>query len=192
VSEQRFLDPDDAATDDEFDPAETPDTTDDRTEPVDPAPERRRPRGAFGQRGPGYEEPVYVISVAADLADLHPQTLRSYEREGLIEPARTGGNTRRYSQQDIDRLRFIRHLTTEEGLNLAGVRVVLDLGEKLEGARGRVRELEDMVRTLASRLETDVEAAHRSHRYEVVPAGRREMEPHPTMRRRPPKAAAQK
>ena len=131
---------------------------------------------------------MYVISVAADLADLHPQTLRAYEREGLIEPARTGGNTRRYSQADIDRLRFIAHLTTEEGLNLAGVRVVLDLGEKLESSRQRVRELEDMVRRLAERLESDVEAAHRSHRYEVVPASRRDIEPHPgnARRRRPP------
>lgn len=130
------------------------------------------------------DAPVYVISVAADLAGLHPQTLRAYEREGLIEPSRTAGNTRRYSQRDIDRLRFIRHLTQEEGLNLAGVRVVLDLGEKLEGARGRVRELEDMVRTLASRLTDDVEAAHKSHRFEVVPTGPREMEVHPRLRRR--------
>jgi MerR family transcriptional regulator/heat shock protein HspR len=177
MADQRFLDSEEMAEDEAAEQA------------PEPEPSRRRSRSAFGQRGPGYEEPVYVISVAADLADLHPQTLRAYEREGLIEPARTGGNTRRYSQQDIDKLRFIRHLTTEEGLNLSGVRVVLDLGEKLEDARGRVHELEDMVRTLASRLETDVEAAHRSHRYEVVPAGRREMEPHPTMRRRPPKAA---
>ena len=70
------------------------------------------------------------------------------------------------------------------------MRVVLDLGEKLEESRSRVRELEEMVRTLAARLETDVEAAHRSHRFEVVPAGRRDLEPHPTMRRRPPKAGA--
>lgn len=198
MAEQRFLDPD------ELDAEIPEDLVDDgvidagpidREEPderPEPAAGRRRPSGAFGQRGPEYDEPVYVISVAADLADLHPQTLRAYEREGLIEPARTGGNTRRYSQSDIDRLRFISHLTTEEGLNLAGVRVVLDLGEKLEESRGRVRELEDMVRRLAERLETDVAAAHRSHRYEVVPAARREMEPHPTMRRRPPKAAARR
>src|SRR5690606_32880107 len=114
-------------------------------------------RSGFGQRGPDYDEPVFVISVAAELADMHPQTLRAYEREGLVHPSRTEGNTGRYSQRDIDRLRFIRHLTQEEGLNLAGVRVVLDLGEKLEGARGRIRELEDMVRTLAARLTDDVE-----------------------------------
>lgn len=193
MSGQRFLDPDELAEVEgvlDADPADEPAPDDDSDDAQPPA--RRRPRGAFGQRGPDYDEPVYVISVAADLADLHPQTLRSYEREGLIEPARTSGNTRRYSQRDIDQLRFIRHLTTEEGLNLAGVRVVLDLGEKLENSRTRVRELEEMVRTLAQRLQTDVEAAHRSHRFEVVPAGRREMEPHPTMRRRPPKSTARK
>lgn len=188
MSEQRFLDPDEVDEPTSSGPGGEP--IHGAAESVTAPPARRQPKGAFGQRGPGYDEPVYVISVAADLADLHPQTLRAYEREGLIEPARTGGNTRRYSQADIDRLRFIRHLTTEEGLNLAGVRVVLDLGEKLEGARGRVRELEDMVRTLANRLETDVEAAHKSHRYEVVPATRGEMEPHRTLRRRPPKSAA--
>lgn len=189
--EQRFLDPEELEDVDGLDGH-----GDDRVEPVieaeavrapdaaGPPTGRRRPSGAFGQRGPEYDEPVYVISVAADLADLHPQTLRAYEREGLLEPARTSGNTRRYSQSDIDRLRFIAHLTTEEGLNLAGVRVVLDLGEKLEDSRQRVRELEDMVRRLAERLETDVEAARASRRYEVVPAGRREMEPHPTRSRR--------
>ncbi len=146
------------------------------------APEPARRSGGFGQRGPDYDEPVFVISVAAELADMHPQTLRSYEREGLIQPARTSGNTRRYSQRDIDRLRFIRHLTQDEGLNLAGVRVVLDLGEKLETARQKNRELEEMVRTLAARVQgTDGSAPRR----DVVPVGAREVEVHPTLRRRP-------
>ncbi len=145
--------------------------------------------GGFGQRGPDYDEPVFVISVAADLADMHPQTLRSYEREGLIEPARTSGNTRRYSQRDIDRLRFIRHLTQEEGLNLAGVRVVLDLGEKLEGARQKNRELEEMVRTLADQIRgTENRPAGRRH--DIVPVGTREVEVHPTLRRRHPRPRA--
>ncbi len=125
-----------------------------------------------------YTVPVYVISVAADLADLHPQTLRSYEREGLVEPYRTDGGTRRYSQEDVDRLRFIRHLTQEEGLNLSGVRLVLDLGQKLEHARGRVDELEDMVRRLADR----VEDGDRGH--EVVKAPGRQLAPHRRPRRR--------
>ena len=102
---------------------------------------------------PNDTEPIYVISVAAELSGLHPQTLRAYEREGLVTPARTQGGTRRYSVKDVERLRFIRTLTQDEGLNLAGVRIVLDLGEKLEGSRQRVRELEEMIRVLADRLE---------------------------------------
>lgn len=147
--------------------------------------------GGFGQRGPNYDEAVFVISVAAELADMHPQTLRSYEREGLIEPARTSGNTRRYSQRDIDRLRFIRHLTQEEGLNLAGVRVVLDLGEKLEQARQKNRELEEMVRTLADQIR-GTDTRQRGGRHDIVPVGAREVEVHPTLRRRRnrPKAGA--
>jgi len=102
---------------------------------------------------PNDTEPIYVISVAAELSGLHPQTLRAYEREGLVTPARTQGGTRRYSAKDVERLRFVRTLTQDEGLNLAGVRIVLDLGEKLEVSRRRVAELEAMVRALADRLE---------------------------------------
>lgn len=125
-----------------------------------------------------YDLPVYVISVAAELADLHPQTLRSYESRGLMEPHRTDGGTRRYSRRDVDRLRFIRHLTQEEGLNLSGVRVVLDLGEQLERARDRIDELEEVVRRLAGRLDdTD-------RRPEIVKAPGRQIAPHRRPRRR--------
>jgi MerR family transcriptional regulator, heat shock protein HspR len=127
-----------------------------------------------------YDAPVYVISVAADLADLHPQTLRAYEREGLLTPARTEGGTRRYSRRDVDRLRFIRTLTQDEGLNLAGVRVVLDMGEKLEGARRRIGELEQMVRALAERI--DQRPA--GDRFEIVKTRPGAMEAHPHLRRR--------
>jgi MerR family transcriptional regulator, heat shock protein HspR len=130
---------------------------------VAPGRGRRRRRGDGDEpSAPGAERfelpddedaPVYVISVAAELADLHPQTLRAYEREGLLTPARTEGGTRRYSHRDVERLRLIKTLTTDEGLNLAGVRVVLELGEKLEGSRRRIGELEEMVRVLAERLE---------------------------------------
>jgi MerR family transcriptional regulator, heat shock protein HspR len=133
------------------------------------------------------DAPLYVISVAADLAGLHPQTLRAYEREGLLRPARTEGGTRRYSPRDVERLRFIRTLTQDEGLNLAGVRVVLDLGEKLEGARRRIGELEEMVRVLAERLEQPPAG----DRFEVVKAPSREVEVHHLRRRtgqRPPSA----
>jgi MerR family transcriptional regulator, heat shock protein HspR len=131
--------------------------------------------------------PLYVISVAAELADLHPQTLRAYEREGLLRPARTQGGTRRYSPRDVERLRFIRTLTQDEGLNLAGVRVVLELGEKLEGARRRIGELEEMVRVLAER----VDQRPAGERFEVVKAPSREVEVHHLRRRtgqRPPSA----
>lgn len=127
-----------------------------------------------------HETPLYVISVAAELAGLHPQTLRAYEREGLITPSRTEGGTRRYSQRDVDRLRFIRTLTQDEGLNLAGVRIVLDLGEKLEGARRRISELEEMVRVLAERIE---ERPERSDRFEIVKSPAANVELHPRGRR---------
>jgi MerR family transcriptional regulator, heat shock protein HspR len=126
------------------------------------------------------DTPVYVISVAADLAALHPQTLRAYEREGLLRPARTEGGTRRYSRRDVERLRFIRTLTQDEGLNLAGVRVVLDLGEKLEGSRRRVAELEEMVRALADRLEPQ-EAS--GERFAIVKAPPSQVEVHALRRR---------
>lgn len=125
------------------------------------------------------DAPVYVISVAAELAGLHPQTLRAYEREGLLTPARTEGGTRRYSQRDVDRLKFVKTLTTDEGLNLAGVRVVLDLGEKLEGSRRRVTELEEMVRVLADRLD----ARPAGERFDLVKAPSREVEVHQLRRR---------
>jgi MerR family transcriptional regulator, heat shock protein HspR len=125
------------------------------------------------------DAPVYVISVAAELAELHPQTLRAYEREGLIQPARTDGGTRRYSQRDVERLKLIKTLTTDEGLNLAGVRVVLELGEKLEGARRRIGELEEMVRVLASRLES----RPAGERFDLVKSPSREVEVHQLRRR---------
>jgi MerR family transcriptional regulator/heat shock protein HspR len=125
------------------------------------------------------DAPLYVISVAAELADLHPQTLRAYEREGLLQPARTEGGTRRYSRRDVERLRFIRTLTQDEGLNLAGVRVVLDLGEKLEGARRRIGELEEMVRVLAARVDQKPDG----DRFDIVKAPIRDVEVHPLRRR---------
>ena len=85
------------------------------------------------------DRPVYVISIAADLAGLHPRTLRIYEEKGLVSPARRN-NTRLYSDRDLERVRLIRHLTQELGLNLAGVRVLLDVYERLEyrGSRNSI------------------------------------------------------
>ena len=98
---------------------------------------------------------VFVISVAAELAGMHPQTLRIYERKGLIDPARTPGGTRRYSQEDIERLQLIQEMTAE-GMNLEGVRRVLVLQEenrrlkkKLDRLRDKVEELEEIVEMAA-------------------------------------------
>lgn len=104
---------------------------------------------------------VYVISVAAELAGVHPQTLRIYERKGLVDPARTGGGSRRYSEQDIALLQRIQDLTNE-GLNLAGVRRVLDL--EAENA-----ELRDELNHLRQAGDDAVEAAHRQYRRDLVP-----------------------
>ncbi len=129
--------------------------------------------------GPDYDDAVYVISIAAELASMHPQTLRAYERKGLVHPARTEGNTRRYSRRDVDQLRFIQHLTQDQGLNLAGVELVLRMGETLETSRRRVHDLEDTVRILSQRLKEDVAAAHQSHRFDLIKAPGRQVEPHP-------------
>jgi MerR family transcriptional regulator, heat shock protein HspR len=90
------------------------------------------------------ERAVYIISVAAELAGVHPQTLRIYERKGLLRPARTAGNTRRYSDRDIDRLREIQQLT-QRGVNLAGVKMIIELQAEIERAQ---RELEEASREL--------------------------------------------
>ena len=104
---------------------------------------------------------VYVISVAAELAGLHPQTLRIYERKGLVDPARTGGGSRRYSEDDIALLRRIQELTAE-GLNLAGVQRVLELEAEL----ARVRDELEQARSDAADA---INQAHRQHLRELVP-----------------------
>lgn len=104
---------------------------------------------------------VYVISVAAELSGMHPQTLRIYERKGLVEPARTGGGSRRYSDADITVLRRIQELTNE-GFNLAGVKRILELEKEVVSLRQKLRDLE------ASAAE-QVEAAHRQYRRDLVP-----------------------
>ena len=103
------------------------------------------------ERGRGRDKPLYMISVAAELTGMHPQTLRVYEQKGLVTPGRSRGNTRLYSQADIERLNLISKLT-DEGINLAGVVRILDMRERmlereaeLDDLRARVRELEDEV-----------------------------------------------
>jgi MerR family transcriptional regulator, heat shock protein HspR len=111
---------------------------------------------------------LYVISVAAELAGVHPQTLRIYERKGLLAPARTSGRSRRYSDRDIALLRRIQELTND-GVSLAGVQRILALEDDLIGARERITELEASLDALQREAEQRVEAAHRQYRRELVP-----------------------
>jgi len=104
---------------------------------------------------------VFVISVAAELAGVHPQTLRIYERKGLVDPARTGGGSRRYSEVDLDRLRRIQDLTNE-GLNLAGVKRVLELEAELAEAQARLVEAQEGAARAAGGL-------RRGYRRDLVP-----------------------
>ena len=107
------------------------------------------------------ERPRYMISVAAELAGLHPQTLRMYEARRLVTPARTPGGTRLYSDADVERLRLIQRLTTELGLNLAGVQHVLRLEDELRRLQARMRQLE-------RELRDEIQLTHRQYRREVV------------------------
>lgn len=95
-----------------------------------------------------YDEPVYLISVVAKVLEIHPQTLRQYEREGLIEPDRTEGKMRLYSQRDVDRIKMILRLTRDLGVNLAGVDVVFQLKEQIEEYEKIVEELKEEVERL--------------------------------------------
>ncbi|MEP7059167.1 MAG: helix-turn-helix transcriptional regulator [Actinomycetota bacterium] len=101
-------------------------------------------RAARGRERAG--RAVYIISVAAELAGMHPQTLRIYERKGLVQPQRTAGNTRRYSDRDIELLRQIQALSQDEGINLAGVKMIIEMRAELDAARHRTEELERQLR----------------------------------------------
>ena len=105
--------------------------------------------------------PRYMISVAAELVGMHPQTLRIYESKGLVRPKRTPGNTRLYSEADLERLRLIQRLTTELGLNLAGVETVIRLEDELSKARARLERLE-------RELRREIRNVHKQYKREVV------------------------
>jgi MerR family transcriptional regulator/heat shock protein HspR len=107
------------------------------------------------------DRPRYMISIAAELVGMHPQTLRMYEAKGLVRPRRTPGNTRLYSDADLERLRLIQRLTTQLGLNLAGVETVLRLEDELARVRTRVERLEREMRDEVARV-------HRQYRREIV------------------------
>lgn len=110
-----------------------------------------------------------MISVAAELAGMHPQTLRIYEQKGLITPARTPKKTRLYSEDDIERLRYIQRLTTEMGMNLAGVEKVLELEERIGRMKLRVTRLRNDMDAATAQLKREVEAVHKSYRRELIP-----------------------
>ena len=107
------------------------------------------------------DHPRYMISVAADLVGMHPQTLRIYEQKGLVRPKRTPGNTRLYSERDLERLRAIQRLTTDLGLNLAGVEAVLALRDEVERLQRRIARLEREFRE-------EVAEVHRQYRRDLV------------------------
>ncbi len=119
-----------------------------------------------------FDRGVYVISVAAELAGVHPQTLRIYERRGLLDPARTGGGSRRYSERDIAALRRI-HDLTEAGLNLAGVKAVLELEAEVARLRGQLAKVK-------AEAEEAIDRTHRQYRRDLVPV---EKSPVPYRRR---------
>lgn len=131
-------------------------------------------RNAGRGRQPGGDRPedraVYIISVAAELAGVHPQTLRIYERKGLVSPARTTGNTRRYSDRDIERLQTIQRLTQDHGINLAGVKMIVEMENELERMRRRMETLDRELRRARDRLVQDVERARdAAARADIVP-----------------------
>src|SRR3954465_14526447 len=121
------------------------------------------PRGVERDRG------VYMISVAAELAGMHPQTLRIYESRGLIQPQRSPKNTRLYSQEDVDRLRRIQELTSELGMNLAGLEKVFDLGREIGRMRRWMRSLERQAEKLEKAMAEELDKVRRSFKYELVP-----------------------
>jgi MerR family transcriptional regulator/heat shock protein HspR len=124
--------------------------------------------------GSDRDRALYIISVAAELAGVHPQTLRIYERKGLIEPSRTEGRSRRYSDRDIALLQRIQELTNE-GVSLAGVRKVLDLEAELDELRERLGELQEELTRAAADLEETVAEVHRSYRRDLVPVRRQQV-----------------
>jgi MerR family transcriptional regulator, heat shock protein HspR len=120
------------------------------------------------QGEPQRDQGVYMISVAAELAGMHPQTLRIYEARGLISPKRSAGKTRLYSQEDVDRLRRIQELTSELGMNLAGVEKVFELEEELEKMRSRMARLQAKTDELEQEMADELERVKKSFRAEIV------------------------
>jgi MerR family transcriptional regulator, heat shock protein HspR len=118
------------------------------------------------------KRPLYMISVVAEMFEIHPQTLRAYEREGLLRPARTDGNTRLYSQEDLERIELILRLTKELGVNLAGVEVILNMRERMDEMR---QQMNEMFQQVLRRMETEFKDMEREQQTAegLVPVGRK-------------------
>ncbi|HVK23666.1 MAG TPA: helix-turn-helix transcriptional regulator [Actinokineospora sp.] len=120
---------------------------------------------------PGADEdtPVFVISVAAQLSGLHAQTLRGYDRQGLVSPGRTSGGGRRYSVRDIALLREVQRLSQEDGVNLAGIKRIIELENEVDALRDRVAQLTEEISAAYAAAEQAAAAIHRSYRNDLVP-----------------------
>ena len=117
----------------------------------------------------GYEEPVYLISVVAKVLTIHPQTLRQYEREGLVRPSRTDGKMRLYSQRDIDKIKMIQRLTRDLGVNLAGVDIIMQLKDKLDECEDIIESLRLEVSGLSKKnTQTENPRVKRKNSYEII------------------------
>ncbi len=121
-----------------------------------------------------YDEPVYLISVVAKALNIHPQTLRQYEREGLITPSRTNGKIRLYSQRDIDRINLILRLTREMGVNLAGVDIILQLKEQIDSCEAEIDDLKLKLAKLSREGSVPVENSlvRKKSVYEIILFGK--------------------
>ncbi|MGH3858597.1 heat shock protein transcriptional repressor HspR [Actinokineospora sp.] len=120
---------------------------------------------------PGADEdtPVFVISVAAQLSGLHAQTLRGYDRQGLVSPGRTSGGGRRYSMRDIALLREVQRLSQEDGVNLAGIKRIIELENEVDALRDRISELTQELASAYAAAEQAAAAIHKSYRNDLVP-----------------------
>lgn len=127
------------------------------------------PQGFGLPHGATEDSPVFVISVAAELSGLHAQTLRSYDRLGLVSPGRTAGGGRRYSLRDIALLREVQRLSQEQGVNLAGIKRILELENEVDALRSRVRELTEELASAYAAAEQAAAAVHASYRKDLVP-----------------------
>ena len=115
------------------------------------------------------DRPVYVISIAAQLAGMHPQTLRTYDRLGLVSPGRTAGRGRRYSERDVALLREVQRLSQDEGINLAGIKRIIELEHQVAALRSRLAELQTEVANAREEADRRVADAHASYRRDLVP-----------------------